>query len=111
MDIETGVEYVLSEAVQAFRRGTRGMGLHPAAIDAFRRQFASRVYVAVALPDWRERWRDERVYVRFITTEMGRCAARLAKDDLRAFIDGSDVDTAVWKLRGHLPIAGRWCPV
>jgi hypothetical protein len=81
------------------------------AVEALRRQFAARVQAAVAQPDWSEKWQAEEGYVRRVATEMGRCAARLARDDVRMVINERDVDEAVWKLRGHLPIAGRWCPV
>jgi hypothetical protein len=111
METEKGVECVLSETVRAFRCGTRRMHVQGDAIEALRRQFAARVQAAVAQPDWSEKWQAEEGYVRRVATEMGRCAARLARDDVRMVINERDVDEAVWKLRGHLPIAGRWCPV
>jgi hypothetical protein len=111
VETEKGVECVLSEAVRAFRRGTRRMHLQGDAVEALRRQFAARVQAAVAQPDWPEKWQDEEPYVRGFATEMGRRAARLARDDVRTVINQRDVDEAVWKLRGHLPVAGRWCPV
>jgi hypothetical protein len=111
METEKGVECVLSEAVRAFRRGTRRMHVQGDAVEALRRQFAARVQAAVAQPDWPEKWQDEGPYLRGFATEMGRCAARLARYDVRTVINQRDVDEAVWKLRGHLPVAGRWCPV
>ena len=110
METEKGVECVLSEAVRAFRRGTRRMHVQGDAVEALRRQFAARVQAAVE-PDWPEKWQDEEPYVRRFATEMGRCAARLARYDVRTVINQRDVDEAVWRLRGHLPVAGRWCPV
>ena len=111
METGQGVECVLSEAVRAFRCGTRRMHVQGDALEALRRQFAARVQAAVAEPDWTEKWHAEEGYVRRVATEVGRCAARLARDDVRTVINERDVDEAVWKLRGHLPVAGRWCPV
>lgn len=111
MEAEDSVECVLSQAVRAFRCGTRRMHVQADAVEALRRQFAARVQAAVAQPDWPEKWQDEEPYVRRFATEMGRCAARLARDDVRTVINQRDVDGAVWKLRGYLPVAGRWCPV
>ena len=111
METDAGVECVLAEAVRAFRCGTRRMRVQADAIEALRRQFAARVQAAVAQPDWSEKWQAEEGYVRRVATEIGRCAARLARDDVRTVINPRDVDEAVWKLRGYLPVAGRWCPV
>ena len=111
MVADRGVECVFSAAIRAFRSGTRRMHVQGDAVEALRRQFAARVQAAVAEPDWPEKWQAEEGYVRCFATEIGRCAVRLARDDVRTVIYQRDVDEAVWKLRGYLPIAGRWCPV
>jgi histone H3/H4 len=51
------------------------------------------------------------VYLLAHAEAMGQRAARLAAQDGRAFITERDLEEAMMKVRGHMPIAGRWSPL
>lgn len=104
------IENVLGVVLFAVGRGARGLSIDLAAIQYCRRLFLSRIGEAVANPNWKEQWRDEQAYLLAQAEALGGHAARLAKQEGRACIDGRDVAAAMAKVRGHLPMAGRWCP-
>jgi histone H3/H4 len=94
----------------ALGHGARGRRIDLAAIESFRRQFGDRIRSAVREPDWRTKWRTEEAYVRGYAGVVGERAARFARDEGRTVINKEDVDLALVKMRGYLPVAGRWCP-
>lgn len=104
------VENVLGVALFALGHGARGHRIDLQAVEFFRRQFARKICSAVQVSDWRHKWRDEEAYLVFSAGAMGQRAARLAAEEGRAFITKQDLEVAMTKLRGHLPVAGRWCP-
>ncbi len=104
------IEDIFGAALFAVRRGAKGLWIDLAAVQFLRRQFVARIGPAVEAPDWRDKWRNEHPYLFAQAEALGRHAARLAKEDGRAFIAGCDVAAAIGKVRGHLPMAGRWCP-
>jgi hypothetical protein len=104
------VENVIGAALFAVGRGARGLWINLAAVQFLRRRFRPRVAAAVEAPDWRDRWRDEQPYLLAQAEAMGRHAARLAKEEDRLCITSADLEMAMAKLRGSLPVAGRWCP-
>ena|SRR6516164_5081494 len=104
------IENVIGAALFAVGRGARGLWINLAAVQLLRRRFRSRVAAAVEAPDWRDRWRDEQPYLLAQAEAMGRHAARLAREEDRACITSADLERAMARLRGSLPVAGRWCP-
>ena len=104
------VENILGVALFALGHGAKGLGINLQAVEFFRRQFARKICSAVQVSDWRHKWRDEEAYLVFSAGAMGQRAARLAAEEGRAFITKQDLEVAMTKLRGHLPVAGRWCP-
>jgi hypothetical protein len=104
------IEIVLGVALFAVGRGAKGVCIDLAAVQFLRRQFMARIGPAVEAPDWRDKWRHEEAYLVAQAEALGRHAARLAKQEGRGFIAGCDVAAAIPKVRGHLPMAGRWCP-
>ena len=104
------VENVLGVALFAVGRGAQRMSIDLAAIEFLRRQFISRLRAAVTDPDWRDKWRREAPYLIAQAEALGACAARFAKQEGRSFISGCDLACAIAKVRGRLPIGGRWCP-
>ena len=103
-------EMVFSTALFALRRGARGLEIDPAALDYLRDRFRRKIDGVLQHPEWRERWVDEQCYVQGHAEAMMAVAARLAAEDRRASITRGDVELAMLKMRGRLPIAGRWCP-
>ena len=103
-------ENVLGVALFAVGRGARSVTIDLAAIQFLRRRFASRMRAAVNEPDWRDNWRREAPYLIAQAEALGHHAARLAKQEGRRSIAGRDVVIAIAKVRGHLPVGGRWCP-
>jgi histone H3/H4 len=51
------------------------------------------------------------VYLLAYAEALGQRAKLLAVEDRRTVIMPEDVDAASTKLRGYMPIAGRWCPL
>jgi hypothetical protein len=103
-------ENLLGVALIAIGRGAKGVRIDLPAIELIRSRFESKIRSAVADPLWRRKWDAERAYVLVQAEAMGQCAARLAAEERRAVITATDVELAMMKLRGRLPVAGRWCP-
>jgi len=97
-------------AAQRTHRAGRAR-LEPVAVECFRSQYAEMIQKALEKPGWQADWRREKVYLLAWAEAAGRRAARLAADDGRTKIVRQDVHDARMKLRGYMPIAGRWCPV
>ena len=76
-----------------------------------RRKFIPKVSSALESPDWRADWRREQVYLLAYAEALGERAKAVAADDRRRIIMPADIDAATTKLRGYMPIAGRWCPI
>ena len=108
--MQDDVENILGIAVFALGHGARGLRIDLAAIESFRRQFGAKIRDAVQEPNWHAKWRNEEAYLTSVAAAVGERAARLAGEEGRAVIHKQDVDLALVKLRGHLPVAGRWCP-
>ena len=104
------IEDIFGAALFAVGRGAKGLWIDLAAVQFLRRQFVTRIGPAVEAPDWRDKWRDEHPYLFAQAEALGRHAARSAKEEGRGFIAGCDLAAAIGKVRGHLPMAGRWCP-
>jgi hypothetical protein len=104
------VHNITGAALFALGHGAKGVWINLPAIESFRNQFADRITTVVQEPDWRYNWHNERVYFLAYAEAMGRRAARLAAQEGRAFITKQDLDIALMKARGYMPIAGRWCP-
>ena len=105
------VHNIVGAALFALGQGAKGALIQLSAVEAFRGQFTEQVRTAIEQPDWRAHWQQEEVYLVAVASEMGRKAARLAAEERRRFITPQDLDRAMAKSRGHLPVAGRWCPV
>jgi hypothetical protein len=103
-------ENVMGVTLFALGRGARGMAIDLDAVELVRDRFAPKIRRAVDRPKWRKRWNRERGYLIGNAEALGRCAARLAHDDRRPIITRGDVELAMMKLRGRIPVAGRWCP-
>ena len=103
-------ENVLGVALFAVGGGARPMSIDLAAIEFLRHQFTSKMRAAVNEPDWRDKWRREAPYLIAQAEALGHHAARLAKEEGRSSITGCDLACAIAKVRGHLPVSGRWCP-
>jgi len=104
------IENVLGVALFAVGRGAKSVQIDLAAVQYLRRQFLTRIGPAIEAPDWRDKWRREEAYLVAQAEALGRHAARLAKEEGRGVIAGADLAAAAAKVRGHLPMAGRWCP-
>ena len=104
-------EHILGAALVAFGQGAGRIRLEPVAIEYFRSQYAEKIQTALEKPDWHADWRREKVYLLAWAEAAGRRAARLAAEDGRTEIVRQDVHDARMKLRGYMPIAGRWCPM
>jgi hypothetical protein len=103
-------DHILETALTAFARGAGRMPIAAPAAAAFRAHFIPRIDSALERPDWRELWRREKVYVLAIAHAMGRWARRMAAEDRRTCIGPQDIGEAMHKLRGYMPVAGRWGP-
>jgi hypothetical protein len=110
MQAPNDLEDVLGVTLFAVGRGANGMAIDCAAVQLVRQRFGSKIQEAVEDPLWRKKWQAEHRYVLGQAEAMGECAARLAAEGRRAVITPGDVEMAMLKLRGRLPIAGRWCP-
>ena len=102
-------EHIVGSALSAFGQGAGNTRMAPPAVESFRKQFIRKIFLALEKPDWHDAWRREKVYLLAYAEAMGRRAAALAADEGRPFITHEDVDSATTKLRGYMPIAGRWC--
>ena len=97
-------------ALFAMGHGARGVWINLHAVESFRGRFLDKIRSALQEPDWRSHWREEEVYLMAQAEAMGQRAALLAAEEGRTSITEQDVDAAMAKVRGHLPMAGRWCP-
>ncbi|SRR6266542_3274464 len=105
------IENIVGAALFALGRGANRAWVTLPAIESFRRLFAEKIGAAIQDADWRSNWREEQAYLLALVEAVGGRAARCAAEDGRTFITAQDLDLAMLKVRGHLPIAGRWCPV
>jgi hypothetical protein len=103
-------EHIVGTALTAFRQGAGRIGTSAAAIEALREQFIHKIWSALEQPDWHEDWQREQAYLRACAVAMGARARVLATDDRRREIAPQDIEGARIKLRGYMPIAGRWWP-
>ena len=104
-------ERIVGAAFDAFGHGAGNIRMAPPEVESFRRQFIRKIFLALEKPDWYDDWRRERVYLLPYAEAMGRRAAELAVEERRRFITHHDVEAAGTRLRGYIPIAGRWCPL
>jgi hypothetical protein len=104
-------EAIVDSALAAVERGARGLGLDLSATLSLHARFMPKVLSALEDPDWRSAWSREQPYVLAYAKAIGQSAAVWAAMDRRTSITGRDIDAATTKLRGYLPIAGRWCPL
>ena len=110
MQTPDDLKNIVRVALSAVGRGARGMVIGRDAVELVRDRFAAVARGAVTQPRWRRKWDRERCYLVGSAEALGQCAARLATDDRRRAITSGDVESAMMKLRGRMPIAGRWCP-
>ena len=103
-------EQIVGAAVAAFGQGAGPIALAPPAVETFRRQLIPKVSSALESPDWHADWQRERVYLLAYAEALGERAKVSAEEDRRSEIMPQDIDAATTKLRGYMPIAGRWCP-
>ena len=104
-------ERIVGAALDAFGQGAGPIGMNPSAVESFRRQFIPKICSALERPDWQENWKREQRYLRAFAAALGARARVLAAEDRRSEIIPQDIDAATAKLRGYMPIAGRWCPL
>jgi histone H3/H4 len=104
-------EQIVCAAVTAFGRGAKSMRVAPPAVESVRRKFIPHIASALESPDWQADWRREQVYLRAYAEALGQRAKALAAEDKRTIILAADIDAATTKMRGYMPVAGRWCPV
>jgi histone H3/H4 len=110
-DYPEDVHNIIGAALFALGHGAKGLWINLPAIQSFRNRFADRVRNAVRQPNWRANWQRENGYLLAHAEAMGQRAARLAAQDGRAFITEQDLEEAMMKVRGRMPIAGRWSPL
>ena len=104
-------EAIVDTTLAAVEQGARGLALDLSARLSFRAHFIPRILLALEDPDWRSAWARERPYVFAYAKAMGHRAAEWAAMDRRSVITAGDLEAASTRLRGYLPIAGRWCPM
>jgi hypothetical protein len=104
-------EHIVCTAVTAFGRGAKSMVVAPPAVESVRDTFMPAIAAALERRDWRADWQREQVYLRAYAEALGQRAKALAAEDKRQIIMPADIDAATTKMRGYMPIAGRWCPV
>jgi hypothetical protein len=104
-------EEIIHTALAAFGRGAGRVSMGPPAVQSFREAFMTKVDAALERPDWHDHWHREKVYVVAYAEAMGQRARRLAALDRRSYITPQDITEATHKLRGCMPVAGRWCPL
>ncbi|MGH9140925.1 MAG: hypothetical protein ACRD2I_07265 [Vicinamibacterales bacterium] len=102
---------IVETALVAVARGARRARLDRSAIDSVRDHFLRKIRRAVEKANWRSAWHREQGYVRAYAEDMGRHAAMLAARDQRQVVTWQDIDAATVRMRGYMPIAGRWCPI
>jgi histone H3/H4 len=104
-------ESIVERTLAVVEQGAGGLTLDLSAKLSFRAQFIPRILQALEDPDWQSLWARERPYVFAYAKAIGDRAAEWAALDRRKFITADDIDAAMTKLRGYLPVAGRWCPL
>ena len=109
--VAAAAEAIADTTLAAVEHGARGLALDLSAKLSLQAQFIPRILLALEDPGWRSAWRRERKYVFAYAKAMGEGAAAWAAMDRRAFITAGDVEATITKLRGYLPVAGRWCPL
>jgi hypothetical protein len=105
------LQNVLGAALFALGTGARGARIDLPAIETFRLRFRDQIRKALTDDNWRTNWRQEEAYLLAQVAAVGKHAARLAAEEGRGWITKDDLELALGKVRGHLPLAGRWCPV
>jgi hypothetical protein len=104
-------EQIVCAAVTAFGKGARSMAVAAPAVESVRRKFIPKISSALESPEWHAHWQREQVYLMAYAEALGQRARALAAEDRRTVIMPADIDEATTRLRGYMPIAGRWCPV
>jgi histone H3/H4 len=102
---------IVGAALFALGTGARGVRIDLPAIETFRLRFRDQIRRALKDGDWRRNWREEEAYLAAHVAAVGKRAAHLAAEEGREWITKQDLELAMVKVRGHLPIAGRWSPV
>jgi len=110
-NVAAAAEVIADTTLAAVEQGARGLTLDLSAKLSFQAQFIPRILLALEEPGWRSAWRRERKYVFAYAQAMGQGAAAWAAMDRRTFITAGDIEATMTKLRGYLPVAGRWCPL
>jgi hypothetical protein len=101
---------IIDIALFAVARGASDARIDLLATESVHDQFLPKIRAALEKPDWHADWRREKVYLLAYAEALGRRAAMLAAEDGRTVITRQDIDAAAIKMRGYMPIAGRWCP-
>ena len=109
--VAAAAEVIADTTLSAVEQGAGGLTLDLSAKLSFQAQFIPRILLALEEPGWRSAWRRERKYVFAYAKAMGQGAAAWAAMDRRTVITASDIEAAMVKLRGFIPVAGRWCPL
>jgi histone H3/H4 len=107
----SAAEAIVERTLAVVEQSAGGLTLDLSARLSFRAQFIPRILEALEDPDWQSAWAREHLYVFAYAKAMGGRAAAWAAMDRRTFITASDIEAAMVKLRGYIPIAGRWCPL
>jgi histone H3/H4 len=102
---------IVDTALFSVTRGAGRARMDMSATESVREQFLRKIRPALQKADWRSDWQREKGYLRAYAEAMGRRAATLAAEDGRAVITRQDIEAAAVKMRGYMPIAGRWCPL
>jgi hypothetical protein len=102
---------VVGAALFALGTGARGVAIDLAAVDTFRTRFRVQMRAALRDDNWLNNWRQEEAYLLAQVAAVGKRAAQFATEEGRTRISKQDLELAMIKVRGHLPMAGRWCPV
>jgi hypothetical protein len=104
-------EQIVCAAVSAFGKGAKSMAVAAPAVESVRRKFIPKISSALESPEWHANWQREHVYMLAYAEALGERARKLAADDRRRIILPADIDAATTKMRGYMPVAGRWCPL
>jgi hypothetical protein len=107
----TDADAIIEAAWSALERGATGLRFDVSAKLSFRNRLVPKISSALEHPDWREAWRREQAYVLAYAEAMGRRAAAFAAEEGRRRLVDRDIEDATTKLRGYIPVAGRWCPL
>ena len=105
------LDNIVGAALFALGTGARGMAIDLAAVDTFRSRFRAQMRSALRDDNWLSNWRQEEAYLLAQVAAVGKRAADYAAEERRSRITKQDIELAMIKVRSHLPLAGRWCPV